>query len=106
MAASDEDAVMEAIDAMYSMCGNPGQEAIIDSITSSFEEYAMEALESDSGSGNPGVEDLYAQFLDWTGGREDKWGAVDIIMSTAWGYIENMFGFHDSSDEQGEGTGS
>lgn len=104
---SDEEAAMQAIDDMFSMCGNAGQEAILGEVLDRFYEWALEILEDEvSTRGSTFQEFKEMVITDWYEGRLDKWeGNTDLIWSEGWVQIAEQSGFHDARDEMGEGTG-
>lgn len=95
----DEAAVNEAVDEMLNMCGNEGQVTIITNGSDAFSEWAGQLLE------NPDADPDYEPYIiaavgqDAFDGSGEIWeaGAQRIYDASAW---------HDSEDEQGEGTGN
>jgi hypothetical protein len=100
---SDEEAIADACDVMFTMCGNAGQETLIGDYLGDFEAWASDALEAE------GAADDFDTFADmvisWYDGRMDKWHATNQIWSQGYAYMSNQSGYHDGADEVGEGTG-
>lgn len=103
--ADDELAITAAVDEMFSCCGNPGQERLIGDYLSDFEDWAIDVLEVEGGTQDSF--DAYKNMIieDWYDGDMEKWFGTDIIWALGYDTIASQFGFHDSHDEQGEGTG-
>lgn len=73
--ADDEGAIADAVDMMFSLCGNAGQEAIIGNGCAAFEKWAIEALEGIGGAdGNyPGYVQTIIEatsYSAWFGSQE------------------------------------
>lgn len=102
----DEEAVASACDEMFSMCGNAGQEAMIGDVLDLFDEWALNILESETDHRGSSFSEFANMVVnDWYGGRADKWDATDQIWGQGWIKIAEQSGYHDASDEYGEGTG-
>jgi len=102
--ADDEDAVRTAVDTMFSMCGNAGQEAILFEGLDTFEEFGLAALEEEGA--DTMFEDLVGRLYEAFGFRWDKFDATDIIWEYGYEIVTKNFGVHDTFDEHGEGTGA
>lgn len=97
----DEEAVSSIEDEMLAMCGNAGQESIILNALSDFEDKALSMLEEDG------------EALDWDSFKEfivtligpEKFDATDQIWEEGYNMLGDQSDYHDSNDEQGEGTG-
>lgn len=102
----DEEAVSEAADSMFSLCGNAGQETLIGDQLDNFEEWANGILENESDNVGTTFED-FAEMVteDWYEGREDKFAGTRVIWSVGWAKIAKQSGYHDAHDEAGEGMG-
>ena len=76
---------------------------MIGDCVSDFEDWAITALEFF-------VDDVSwdttrGLILEWYGGRVDKLEGTEDIWYQGWEAIAHQSGYHDSKDEQGEGTG-
>lgn len=102
---SDEQAISEAADEMFSMCGNAGQEALIGNNIDVFEEWAMGLLEEQGFPYN--TWDAFQEYMTVNAfdGDLQKWEGTDIIWGHGYTRIAAQSGYHDSYDEYGEGTG-
>lgn len=101
---SDEEALLEGLDMALQLCGNAGQETLIARGADAHVEYGIEALESEGGDGSwDGYQERIKEAISGESGGE--WQATYIIWEQAYSYIEAQFGFHDSTDEMGEGQG-
>lgn len=100
-AAGDEEAVESAIDYMMSVCGNEGQRTLISRNADAFFDWGMAALEEEGAFG--GFEDM----LDALDVSYDDHSLPGTEQIWRYGYEElvGQSAFHDSSDEEGEGTG-
>ena len=102
----DDTAVEDASYTMFSCCGNPGQEALIGDNMEWFNEWGIEILEDESS--NRGT--TFGEFADmvlndiYDGDLEKWWGTYEI-WNEGWSQIAAQSGYHDSDDEEGEGTG-
>ena len=92
----DAEAIAEAVDTMYSMVGNNGQEAILDEAMGAFIAWAEEAVEYQHGA------DGFPEVLNL---RADKYDGTDDIWEAGFEIISEVSGYHDSPDEAGEGQG-
>lgn len=102
----DEEAVAEAASNMFNMCGNAGQEAMIGDLLEEFSEWALQILESETDTrGSSWSEFAEMVVTDWYDGQVDKWEGTSQIWAEGWIAIAEQSGYHDSSDEYGEGTG-
>lgn len=101
----DEEAVDEAVEAMFGMCGNAGQEALIGDLAGDFYDWALEILEVELTSRGSTWGDFRQMLLEWYGGREDKVKGTEQIWSEGWQMVAEQSGYHDTKDEYGEGTG-
>lgn len=104
----DEEAIFEAADYMMSMCGNPGQEAILGEVLGAFEDWAIAILENESDHrGANWAEFVEMVIMEWYEGDYTKWAYnTDQIWVDGWTMIAEQSGYHDNRDEQGEGTGN
>lgn len=102
--ADDEEAIAMAADEMFTMCGNPGQESLIGDYLVDFEDWAYTILETEDHE-KDSMEAFAAEVIDWYGGEMDKWWGTYEIWLSGYDLIATMYGFHDKSDEMGEGTG-
>lgn len=96
-APSDEAVIAEAEQTMRGMTGNAGQDAILDEAMPNFIAWAEQALEA------PLVADQFPEVLQL---REDKYDGTDDIWEAGYNIIRSGSAYHDSGDEQGEGTGT
>lgn len=101
---SDEEAVADACDVMFSMCGNAGQETLIGDLLQDFEDWALGVLEEEFHEGT--TWDEFSQLvIGWYDGRMDKFNGTDLIWLQGFNYMANQSGYHDAADEFGEGKG-
>ena len=100
-AAGDEEAVQSAIMEMLGMCGNAGQETLISRNSDSFFDWSIAALEEEGAFGS--FDDMLSN-LDVNYEDHSLPGTMEIWQ---YGYeaVVGQSAFHDSTDEQGEGTG-
>lgn len=102
---SDEEAIQQAFDSMFSMCGNAGQESLIGEHAEWFFEWGIEALEHAEARGTDFKSFAQIVIEECYGGRQDMWSATDLIWAEGWSMIAKQSGYHDSEDEYGEGAG-
>lgn len=105
---SDEEAADDAVDTMFSMCGNAGQESFVGEVLPEFWDWALDILEDESSHrGSEWSEFVEMVINDWYDGDLRKWiGNTDQIWAEGWAQIAEQSFNHDSRDEQGEGTGN
>jgi hypothetical protein len=101
----DEEVTDQAVEQMFSMCGNAGQEALIGDLAGDFYDWALEVLEVELSNRGTTWGDFRQMLLEWYGGREDKVQGTEDIWSEGWQIIAEQSGYHDTKDEYGEGTG-
>ena len=101
----DEDAVASACEEMFSMCGNAGQETLIADQLEVFTDWGIQALEEEMAYGTAWGDFVLLVVEEWYEGRVDKWQGTRDIWAVGWRMVAEQSGYHDSQDEQGEGTG-
>lgn len=101
----DEAAVDEALEHMFSLCGNAGQERLIADCIEDFFEWAIYALEAEVADGTHWEHFVQIVIEEWYGGRFDKWSGTEDIWAEGWIMVAEQSGYHDAKDEVGEGTG-
>lgn len=103
--ADDEEVIQEAIDLMFSLCGNPGQETLIDRGTDAFTEYCLAFLEEEGADADE--ESFRAAIEPEIGGATGgEWEATSLIWYEGMNQAYSMgWGRHDTFDEAGEGEG-
>lgn len=97
----DERAIEEAIDNMLGMCGNEGQETLISRNSDAFYQWSAEALEVAGAFGS--FEDMMSSLDVNT--ADHSYQGTQEIWRMGYQAMVNQSRFHDSIDEQGEGTG-
>jgi len=99
--ANDEDAIEEAVDYMFSMCGNAGQESIIGRGLPAFETWGMAALEGIGG--NDGNYGEYVGAITAAVGESAYFGSQEI-WDAGYDALSQQSKFHDGKPDTG-GTG-
>lgn len=104
----DEDAIQAALETAVGMCGNAGQEVMVMDISQDFWDWAIDILETEGSEGADGTswDSFKVLLLEWYGGRTDKVNGTEEIWGQAWAQVAQQSGYHDSTDEYGEGTGT
>lgn len=97
----DEAYIEEVIDEMLGMCGNEGQITLISRNSEAFFDWGLAALENE---GEFGDFDQMMDNIDVWWYDHSKQGTIEIWQ---YGYeaLVGQSSFHDSHDEDGEGTG-
>lgn len=98
MGGDDQGAIEDAVATMYEMTGNAGQESIVSIGEDAFREWANSFLENPEEDEEPYGYLSEALSEDMLAGTEEIWAEGTSIVQSA-----SMF--HDSEDEEGEGTG-
>lgn len=94
----DEAAIDDAVDTMYAMVGNEGQETIVATGEEPFREWAQSFLENPEEDEDPYVYLEGALSEEQLAGTEEIWAEGTRM-------VQEQSLFHDSEDEEGEGTG-
>jgi hypothetical protein len=97
--AKDDDAVAEAVDMMFSMCGNAGQEAIIGNGLEAFDRWGIEALEGINGNNGD-----YGHYIDTIveATSYDAWYGSQIIWDEGYNALSAQSHYHDGKPDVGE----
>lgn len=98
--ANDDGAVEEAVDMMFSMCGNAGQEAIIGNGCAAFETWGLDALEGLNGN-NGEHGSFIGAILDAVG--YSAWFGTQEIWDEGYQALSAQSHFHDGPDVGGTG---
>lgn len=100
----DEEAVEQAFDHMFSMCGNSGQESMMMEVCQEFSDWALSVLEDEEAQGTD-FDSFLALLMEWYKGRGDKVSGTQDIYAEGWQMIAEQSGYRDQADEAGEGAG-
>lgn len=98
-APSDEDAITDAVDRMFSACGNAGQESIIGNGAAIFETWAIKTLE---GIGN--ADGNYPQYIETLVGviGYSAWFGTQEIWDEGYSAMSEQSQFHDGKPDVGK----